>query len=94
MLTTATVLLNAIVILTVYKNFHLKAKVCYFVICVQSAVDLITGVVSMPLFTFVLASELSGTANSVVNFIFSTVAFLPMGLSLAVWMGFLNFSHS
>ena len=40
--------------------------------------------VSIPLFTFVLASELLGTANCVANFIISTVAFVPIGLSLAM----------
>jgi hypothetical protein len=47
-------------------------------------VDLVAGAVSIPLFTYVLASELVGTANCVVNFIISTVAFVPMGLSLAM----------
>jgi hypothetical protein len=84
LLSVATVLLNGIAILTIYKCFHLKEKICYFLIYLQSMVDLITGAVSIPLFTFVLASELVGTANCVVNFIISTVAFIPMGLSLAM----------
>ena len=84
LLTVITVLLNGIAILTVYKCFHLKEKICYFIICLQSIIDLITGAVSIPLFTFVIASEIAGTANCVGNFIISTVAFIPMGLSLAM----------
>ena len=84
LLTAATVLLNGTAILTIYKCSHLKEKICYFLICLQSVIDMITGAISIPLFTFVLASEVAGTANCVVNFIISTVAFMPMGLSLAI----------
>jgi hypothetical protein len=84
LLSVATVLLNSIAILTIYKCFHLKVKICYFLVYLQSMVDLVAGAVSIPLFTYVLASELVGTANCVVNFIISTVAFVPMGLSLAM----------
>ena len=84
LLTAATVLLNGTAILTIYKCFHLKDKICYFLICLQSAIDFITGGVSIPLFTFVLISEIAGSANCVVNYIISTVAFVPMGLSLAL----------
>ena len=87
MLTVAAVLLNGIAILTMYRCFHLRDKVCYFLIAVQSVVDFITGVVSIPLFTFILASELAGAANCVVNFIVANVAFLPMGLSLVMLCG-------
>ena len=83
LLAIATVLLNGVATLTMYKCFRLKEKICYFLICLQSVIDLMAGAVSTPLFTFVQASEIAGTANCVVNFILSTVAFIPMGLSLA-----------
>jgi hypothetical protein len=49
--------------------------------------DLMAGALAIPLFTFVQASEIAGTANCVVNFILATVAFIPMGLSLAMLCG-------
>jgi hypothetical protein len=85
--TAAAVLLNAVAILTIYKRFHLKEKMCYFLIFLQAVIDLITGGVSIPSFTFVLMSEVAGFANCVVNFVIATLAFLPMGLSLALLCG-------
>ena len=84
LLAIATVFLNGIAIRTLSKCFRLNEKICYFVISLQSAIDLMAGAVSIPLFTFVLASEIAGTANCVLNFILSTVAFSPMALSLAM----------
>ena len=82
-----TVFLNSIAILTIYRCIQLKEKICYFLIALQSTIDLLTGAVSIPLFTFVLASELTGTASCVVNFLLTTVAFIPMALSLVMLCG-------
>ena len=93
-----TVFLNGIAILTIHRCIKLKEKMCYFLVALQSGIDLLTGTVSIPLFTSVLASELTGSANCVANFILSTVAFIPMtlssvmlcGLSLERYMGILH----
>jgi hypothetical protein len=87
LLTVATVFLNGIAIRTMYKCFRQKGKICYFLIFLQSVTDLMAGALAIPLFTFVQASEIAGTANCVVNFILATVAFIPMGLSLAMLCG-------
>ena len=87
LLTVATVFLNGVAVLTIYKCLHLKTKVCYFLVCLQSGIDLTTGVLSIPMFTYVLASEIAGTANCTLNFIISRVAFVPMALSLAMLCG-------
>ena len=50
MLLPSTILLNGISIITIRKSFQLKNKVCYFVILIQSVVDLGVGVVGIPLF--------------------------------------------
>ena len=82
-----TISLNSIAILTIYRCIQLKQKNCYFLIALQSAIDLFTGAVSIPLYTFVLASEVTSTANCVVNFVLASVAFIPMALSLAMLCG-------
>lgn len=83
LLTVATILLNGTAIVTICRNFYMKEKVCYFLIFLQSTVDYASGTVSIPLFTFVLSSEIAGTPKCVVNFIVSSVAFIPMAMSRA-----------
>ncbi len=76
-----TILLNGISILTILKSSQLKAKLCYLQILIQSAIDLGVGVISLPLYTFVRASELLGTANCVSTFVTETIAYMMFALS-------------
>ena len=60
-----TILLNAVAIITIAKSSQLKSKPCYFIILVQSVIDLAVGVFSIPLLIFFLASGIGGTTNCV-----------------------------
>ena len=87
LLIVVTVLLNVVAMLTIHRCLHLKNKTCYFLIFLQSGIDVIAGFVSIPLFTYVLASEITGTANCTLNFVFPTIAFIPMALSVVMLCG-------
>ena len=63
-----TITLNSIAIATISRCSQLKEKLCYFLIQVQSAVDLVTGVVGLSAVTFLLTSGLKGEANCSMNF--------------------------
>ena len=60
-----TILLNAVAILTIVKSSQLKSKPCYFIILVQSIIDLAVGVFSIPLMIFFQASEIGGATDCV-----------------------------
>ena len=76
-----TIILNAIPIITILKSSQLKSKPCYFIILVQSFVDLAVGVFGIPLFIFFLASGLRGNANCILATLASRSTTLPIGLS-------------
>ncbi len=76
-----TIILNAIPIITILKSSQLKSKPCYFIILVQSFVDLAVGVFGIPLFTFFLVSGLRGNANCILATLTSKLTALPIGLS-------------
>ncbi len=76
-----TILLNAIPIITILKSSQLKSKPCYFIILVQSFVDLAVGVFGIPLFIFFLAGGLRGNANCILATLVSRSTTLPIGLS-------------
>jgi hypothetical protein len=58
-----TILLNAISIITIFKSSQLNSKPCYFIILVQSVIDLAVGVLGIPLFLVFLVQGLTGTSN-------------------------------
>jgi hypothetical protein len=60
-----TILLNAAAIITILKSSQLNSKPCYFIILVQSVIDLAVGVLGIPLLIFYLASGLGGITNCV-----------------------------
>ena len=59
----ATACLNTLTIVVYWKSSKLKEKVSYFLIMVLSFSDLAVGMICNSLFTFVLASEIAGTAT-------------------------------
>ena len=65
LLTIAIVLLNGLAVLTITRSTQLQGKVCYFLILVQSTVDLFVGTVSLPLYTLSRVFELLGSATCV-----------------------------
>ena len=88
----STVILNGMSVLTIYKCSQLKEKVCYFLIFLQSMLDLITGLVSLPLFTYVIASEITGTGSCTLNGLFTQVISIPTALSLST-LSAMNFER-
>ena len=45
--------------------------------------DLSVGLLTLPLFSYLYLSEVHGSLDCVISFVFSTIAFIPWGLSLA-----------
>ena len=77
------ILLNGITVLTILKSDHLKTKICHFPVLLQSMADLSVGLLTLPLFTYINLSEVYGSPDCLLSFVFSAIAFIPWGLSLA-----------
>ena len=82
-LTIPVILLNGITVLTIFKSNHLRAKVCHFPVFIQSMADFSVGLLTLPLFSYLYLSEVFGSLDCVLSFVFSAIAFVPWGLSLA-----------
>ena len=82
-LTIPVIILNGITVLTIMKSEHLKTKICNFPVLLQSMADLSVGLFTLPLFTYINLSEVQGSPDCLLSFVFSTIAFIPWGLSLA-----------
>ena len=61
----STITLNGISIITIRKSSQLRSKVCYFVILLQSVVDLGVGILGIPLFIYYLISPFLDTSNCI-----------------------------
>ena len=79
-----TVLLNGISVNTIFRSSQLSSKLCYFLVLVQSAIDLAVGLLSIPLYSSIRVTELLGTATCLSTFICETVAYLIFGFSLTI----------
>ena len=77
------ILLNGITVLTIWKSQNMRAKVCHFPVFIQSMADLFVGLLTLPLFSYLHLTEVFGSPDCVLSFVFSTIAFIPWGLSLA-----------
>ncbi len=77
-----TVLLNAVSIVTILKSSQLKSKPCYFIILVQSVIDLAVGVLGIPLFLVYLIQGITGTSNCFGTFLARRSTTLPLGVSI------------
>jgi hypothetical protein len=91
-----TVLLNGISIFIILKCSQLKEKVCYFTILMQSAVDLTTGVITLPILTaHVLFKDVIHVENKVLcslnfsfgHFLLTLSVFTLCVLSFERYMG-------
>ena len=78
-----TVLLNGTSVIAILKCARLNTKVYFFLVLVQSIFDLTVGLLGLPLFIVVLATELFGSVNCVV----SVVADQTMGLPSSFAVG-------
>lgn len=76
------IILNLLSVVTIRKSSQLKNKLCYFVILVQSVVDLGIGVFSIPLFIIYLAAPLLGIQNCLAIVILLVSALLAPALSV------------
>ena len=77
-----TIILNAISAITILKSSQLKNKTCYFLILVQSTVDLAVGLVGIPLHSFFLISELAGVGNCMASSLAIRTPFIPCAMSI------------
>ena len=77
------VILNGITVLTIFKSHQLIEKVSQFPVFIQSMADLFVGFLTLPLFAYLNFNEVFGSLNCVQNFVLSSIAFIPWGLSLA-----------
>ena len=76
-----TILLNAVAVLTIFKSSQLNSKPCYFIILVQSVVDLAIGVLGIPFFNFFLASNIGGISKCITTSLASRAKMVPVGVS-------------
>ena len=68
LLIVSTVCLNSVTILTFWKSSQLRSKVSYFLILVQSCIDLGVGAIGSSLFTLGLLDEIRRTENCWLKF--------------------------
>ena len=78
----STISLNGISIITIRKSSQLRNKICYFVILLQSIVDLGVGVLSTPLFIYYLLFPVLKTVNCNFMFVAFRLSSLPCWLSI------------
>ena len=82
MLLFSTIILNGISIITIRKSSQLRNKVCYFVILLQTIVDLGFGVLSIPIFIYHLLSPFLSTAKcTLLPWVLGTT-YLPCAISI------------
>jgi uncharacterized membrane protein YidH (DUF202 family) len=76
-----TVLLNAVSVVTILKSSQLKSKPCYFIILVQSSIDLSVGVFGIPLYLVYIIQGITGLSNCFVTFLAKKSTILLIALS-------------
>ena len=79
----STISLNGIAVITIRKSSQLKSKVCYFVILLQSLVDVGVGLLGIPFFVYGLITPFLNMVNCTPMVVASRAAYLPLGLSIA-----------
>ncbi len=83
----STTFLNGVAAATIWRSRELLRKVCNFTIMIQSIVDLTIGLIVLPLFIAVLATEIAGSPNCLlmnVNEIVSAIFYLYQMTSLSM----------
>jgi hypothetical protein len=69
-------------VIKIKRSTQLKSKLCYYLIQVQSIVDLGVGIFSMPLNTYYLASSFLANQSCIMSILAVQTTFLPCGLSI------------
>ena len=77
-----TVLLNAVAIITILNSSQLIKKPCYYIILIQSVIDLGVGIFGIPLFHVYLASGIGEVSDCIVASLALISTFLPYGASI------------
>ena len=76
-----TAFLNGISVLVIWRNRILREKLCFFLILIQSILDLTVGIISLPLLIYIMASEVFNAASCNAIFASNTIASLPISVS-------------
>jgi hypothetical protein len=82
-----TILLNAVSIMTISKSSQLKSKPCYFIILIQSAADLVVGVLGIPLYLANLSGKIRGDSNCFVAVLAYILLPITLGTSTFILFG-------
>ena len=77
-----TIALNAVSISAIMKSTRLKSKPCYFLVVIQSLVDLTVGALGIPIIIFVVISPIAGFKDCTVDFVFKQLLFIPSAISI------------
>ena len=77
-----TVLLNGTSVIAILKCSQLNTKVYFFLVLVQSIIDLTVGLLGLPLFIVILATELFGSVNCVVSVVAQKIMVLPSSFAI------------
>ena len=78
-----TVLLNGASVIAILKCSQLNTKVYFFLVLVQSIFDLPVGLLGLPLFIVILATELFGSVNCVASVVANKFMVLPSSFAIA-----------
>ena len=77
-----TVLLNGTSVIAILKCSKLNTKVYFFLVLVQSIIDLTVGLLGLPLFVVLLSTELFGSVNCVVSVVAENIMVLPSSFTI------------
>ena len=87
-----TISLNTVAIVSISRSSQLKEKPCYFLIQIQSVIDLVKGAISQPLFVYYLLSETLGVAHCQTNLLIKKIVVLPVVASILT-LSLMNFER-
>ena len=76
MLTCTAIYLNACTVITIWKTPILSDKISNFTIMMQSTIDFLRGLFVMPLFTYLMLSEVTGRGSCLVAYVCKKLASL------------------
>ena len=79
----STISLNGVAVITIRNSSQLRSKMSYFVILLQSIVDLGVGFLGIPLFVYGLTAPFLSEVNCIPVVLTTRASYLPLGLSIA-----------
>ena len=78
----STVLLNGTSVIAILKCSQLNTKVYFFLVLVQSIIDLTVGLLGLPLFVVILATELFASVNCVASVVAEKIMVVPSSFAI------------